>query len=498
MATGVGAVLNTARVRPGESAVVVGCGGVGQAIILGLELAGAEAIVAVDLSPERLRAGAGAGGDTPRWRAPRASSTTRSRRSAAPRRIEALPGAAGARGGQGIIVGMPAEGVRASIDPFDLADQGKRLVGCNYGSSVPAVDFPRLRRSSTWRTPARARQAGRAPARASTRPRRRWTTCATLSAGARCWSHEHGTVRIGARLRHAREAGRLSLADVEARTGVSKGFLSKVERDASSPSVANLVGDLRRDRAADGRPVRDPAHDADPARRPPSMEACRRPRRSRDTLITPEHERHVTVLETRRRADGGSGGDELYTMPSECEVCFVLEGDIEVVLEDETFALGPGDALTFGAAVPHTWRTAGARADPLDPGARPSRPDETRSIDPALTRPTRARAPRYTGIRTFARAPHVTRPEGVDVAIVGVPFDTATSMRPGARFGPAGIRDASLLLRPYNPAQDVDVFGTLVDRRPRRPRDDAGQRRAHRRADRRAAGAGDPRPARSR
>jgi transcriptional regulator with XRE-family HTH domain len=50
----------------------------------------------------------------------------------------------------------------------------------------------------------------------------------------------NGTVRIGARLRHAREAGRLSL-DVEARTGLSKGFLSKGERDASSPSVANLV-----------------------------------------------------------------------------------------------------------------------------------------------------------------------------------------------------------------------------------------------------------------
>ena len=50
----------------------------------------------------------------------------------------------------------------------------------------------------------------------------------------------------------------------------------------------------------------------------------------------------------------------------------------------------------------------------------------------------------------------MTDPAGVDAAIVGVPFDTATSMRPGARFGPAGIRDASLLLRPYNPAQDVD------------------------------------------
>src|SRR4051794_15508889 len=72
--------------------------------------------------------------------------------------------------------------------------------------------------------------------------------------------------------------------------------------------------------------------------------------------------------------------------------------------------------------------------------------------------PDPSSAPRYTGIRTFARAPHVTDPEGVDAAIVGVPFDTATSMRPGARFGPAGIRDASLLLRPYNPAQDVTVF----------------------------------------
>ena len=67
-------------------------------------------------------------------------------------------------------------------------------------------------------------------------------------------------------------------------------------------------------------------------------------------------------------------------------------------------------------------------------------------------------APRYTGIRTFARAPLVESAADVDAAIVGVPFDTATSMRPGARFGPAGIRDASLLLRPWNPAQEVDVF----------------------------------------
>ncbi len=76
--------------------------------------------------------------------------------------------------------------------------------------------------------------------------------------------------------------------------------------------------------------------------------------------------------------------------------------------------------------------------------------------------PDASRAPRYTGIRTFARLPHVALPhEDVDAAIVGVPFDTATSFRPGARFGPEAVRSASALLRPYHPPLDVDVFGTL-------------------------------------
>jgi agmatinase len=71
-----------------------------------------------------------------------------------------------------------------------------------------------------------------------------------------------------------------------------------------------------------------------------------------------------------------------------------------------------------------------------------------------------SRAPRYTGVRTFARCPNVTDLTGVDVAVIGIPFDTATSFRPGARFGPEAIRSASTLLRPYHPALDVDVFAT--------------------------------------
>ena len=69
--------------------------------------------------------------------------------------------------------------------------------------------------------------------------------------------------------------------------------------------------------------------------------------------------------------------------------------------------------------------------------------------------------PRYVGPRTFGRCPHVDDPEGVDVAVLGIPFDTATTNRPGARFGPEAIRSASIALRPYNPVQKAQVFGRL-------------------------------------
>lgn len=70
-------------------------------------------------------------------------------------------------------------------------------------------------------------------------------------------------------------------------------------------------------------------------------------------------------------------------------------------------------------------------------------------------------SPRFCGIRTFARLPFVTTTEDVDATIIGIPFDTGVTYRAGARFGPAAIRDASVLLRPYNAGAGVDVFGTL-------------------------------------
>ena len=69
-------------------------------------------------------------------------------------------------------------------------------------------------------------------------------------------------------------------------------------------------------------------------------------------------------------------------------------------------------------------------------------------------------APRYTGVRTFARCPHTKDLADVDVAVVGVPFDTGTSFRVGARFGPEAVRTGSTLLRPYNANLQVDCFAT--------------------------------------
>jgi agmatinase len=66
--------------------------------------------------------------------------------------------------------------------------------------------------------------------------------------------------------------------------------------------------------------------------------------------------------------------------------------------------------------------------------------------------------PRFAGPATFARLPRLDQVSSCDVAVVGVPFDAGVTYRPGARFGPAAVREASRLLRPYHPGLDVEPF----------------------------------------
>jgi agmatinase len=72
-------------------------------------------------------------------------------------------------------------------------------------------------------------------------------------------------------------------------------------------------------------------------------------------------------------------------------------------------------------------------------------------VDPAVV-------PRFAGLATFARLPQLDRLDHADVAVVGIPFDSGVTFRPGARFGPSAVRQASRLLRAYHPGLDVQPF----------------------------------------
>jgi agmatinase len=70
-------------------------------------------------------------------------------------------------------------------------------------------------------------------------------------------------------------------------------------------------------------------------------------------------------------------------------------------------------------------------------------------------------SPRFSGIRTFGRLPHVIDLTDVDVAVMGVPFDTSVTNRVGARYGPPAIREQSIMTRTYNPTMKINVYNYI-------------------------------------
>jgi len=147
--TGVGAVLNTASVPEGASVIVLGCGGVGLSVLMGATLAGATPIVAVDSSKDKLELA----GDLGATHAVASAQEARGllpegadfvfEAIGLPATIEEVPGLL-APGGTGVLVGLTPQGVAVSFDAYTFVDRGLRLLGSNYGSSDPTVDFPRI------------------------------------------------------------------------------------------------------------------------------------------------------------------------------------------------------------------------------------------------------------------------------------------------------------------------------------------------------------------
>jgi len=85
--------------------------------------------------------------------------------------------------------------------------------------------------------------------------------------------------------------------------------------------------------------------------------------------------------------------------------------------------------------------------------------DERAASDREVVGPLDPRkVPRFAGPSTFARLPRRDEVDRCDVAVIGVPFDSGTTFRPGARFGPIAVRQATRLLRSFHPALDVEPF----------------------------------------
>lgn len=153
IATGVGTVVNDAAVGAGESAVVVGAGGVGLSIIMGLQLVGANPIIAIDLNEDKLAAARELGATHTIVPGPDLADQVAEITGGGAeyafeaigrvQTIESLPGLI-APGGTAVIVGLPPADAPVSIDALLLAETGKRLIGTNYGSTVPGRDFPKL------------------------------------------------------------------------------------------------------------------------------------------------------------------------------------------------------------------------------------------------------------------------------------------------------------------------------------------------------------------
>lgn len=161
---------------------------------------------------------------------------------------------------------------------------------------------------------------------------------------------------IGARLRAARQAQRLTMEQVATVTGLSKGFISRVERDLTSPSVTTLVKlcEVLNIEIGDVFVSSDVEYVA-------GEDAPRINLGGRgvvERLLTPRRESRLQAIRSSITATG-SGGDELYTVNSAVDFVHVISGSVTLEFSDRSWSLQAGDSLTFDGREPHNWHADG-------------------------------------------------------------------------------------------------------------------------------------------
>lgn len=160
-------------------------------------------------------------------------------------------------------------------------------------------------------------------------------------------------IAIGARLRSARKAQGLTIEHVAEASGLTRGFISRIERDDTSPSVSTLVNICQVLSISIGSLFEAPKHEvvhwgSAPLVNLGGVGAV-------EKLLTPRAESKLQLLRSSM-GPGAHGGEELYTINCEIEVIHVLAGELEMVFADRTISLLEGDSLTVSGHEPHSWR----------------------------------------------------------------------------------------------------------------------------------------------
>ena len=159
-------------------------------------------------------------------------------------------------------------------------------------------------------------------------------------------------LELGVRIRSLRQARGLTLRDVSQLAGVTESFLSQVERDVTSPSIATLqriahaldlsIAQLFAEEPETGRVVRREA------RRTVAFPGFK----SVDEFLTSNMAGRLQVILSTIEPGGGTGA-EPYTHDSDEEVVVVLAGVLDLWIADEHYVLREGDAITFPSRLPH-------------------------------------------------------------------------------------------------------------------------------------------------
>lgn len=157
---------------------------------------------------------------------------------------------------------------------------------------------------------------------------------------------------IGARIRGTRLAQGLTIAQVADVSGLTKGFISRIERDETSPSVATLLTICQVLSLPVGSLFEPPKNEVIHCEDAPfinmgGLHAVER-------LLTPRNEPRVQLLRSVLEP-GASGGAELYTINCDIEVLHVLKGEMVMRFAQGDATLKTGDTLTLAGREPHSW-----------------------------------------------------------------------------------------------------------------------------------------------